>query len=480
MNKIHANYPVDCIPEFAQPIVRELAKTLNCSLSLPATLALGVMSGAAGKMARLYNMFPRLWAVAKAPDAPEYDHCLRDLFDLLREGTESILDEGEFLFYDSYEDYQGMMNMSIDGSVLIQVGYSANLMMSGATDDSMPCVGRLVGEVWLQPSIWKEVLCADCLMGRSPFHPEPISEGARKSWKEGLTKVVQQRIDTVRRPRVYKDFESDDLPDDADSIFFKLLLLISIFSGEVGLKDKITAQDVARAKALFAWHQKAKKRLWKDGQKGGWEGASFYRTEDSTSDVWQEVEAARKAKMNQVIEGGIKSNLQDGDYLFVPDPHGIPCGSTRFLQASGPKLRNAQIRRAICDIEDLLSDANREVHWDFGIWRRNEFNGIAAAVRDRHWVAGMPWKMEPEKFDGDDRVWSVILNMWVAKTKRKQGVATALVKAIADHTKKPCYFSGPYTEGGLQVAKNWYKTHGGPDGWGKIEATVHPKNGASN
>ncbi|MGA3213519.1 MAG: hypothetical protein ABSD20_19625 [Terriglobales bacterium] len=443
MKQFHANYPVDCMPEFAQPIVRELAKTLNCSLSLPATLALGVMSGAAGKLARLYDMFPRLWAVAKAPDVPEYDHCLRELLDALREGTKPILDEGEFLFYDSYDDHQGMMNMSIDGSVLIPVGYSANLMMSGAAEDSMPCVGRLVGEVWLQPSIWKEVLCADCVMGRPPFHPESISEDARKSWKEGLTKVVQQRLDAVRQPRVYNHFGSDELPADADSIFFRLLLLISIFSGEVGLKDKITPQDVSRTEGLFAWHQKAKKRLWKDGQKGGWGGASFYRTGDSTSDVWQEVEAARKAKSNQVLDDGIKSNLQDGDYLFVPDPQGIPCGNTRFLQALGPKLRNAQIRRAICDIEDLLSNARREVPWDFGIWRRNEVNGIAAAVRGGHWVAGMPWNVKAEKFDGDDRLWSEIVNMWVARTSRKRGVATALVKAIAEHTKKPCYFSGP-------------------------------------
>src|SRR5208282_770300 len=181
----------------------------------------------------------------------------------------------------------------LDGSVLIPVNFSPYLCMAGAQDDSLPCVGRLAGEVWLQPSVWREVFGADCEVGRPPFsHGRLVSESAEASWSEGLEAALKQRISLQTKPHLYREA---DLPDevfdgDFDDVvgFLKFLLLVSIFSGKVGLKDAIALQEIARAQKVFTWHEAAKKRLLEDGQKGGWGAATLGPPPaDPASEEWQ-------------------------------------------------------------------------------------------------------------------------------------------------------------------------------------------------
>ena len=336
------DYPLTALPEFAQPIVQELAKGYGCSVSLPATIALGFMSGTAGKMATLTGLFPRLWALVNAPDCEEFMRCMTILEGPFQEVTGQVFEAEDCVAVDDWENYSTLINHSPDGSVLISIRYSGHMCLEGARDDSMPCVGRMATEAWLQPSVWKEVFAADCHVGRAPsVFGVPISQQARQAWEFGLLTVTKQRAELANSAYRYPYTEALDAAlgaSEPTENLMRLALLISIFKQPFGVKPGIETDDMFRAQALLAWHNAGRKRIWDAAQSKPWGTPVFsggWSSLDSV-EVSEFVQRSQAIRSRKVARIGVPARkADDGVYVLAPDAKGTPCGAAKLLQMGG-------------------------------------------------------------------------------------------------------------------------------------------------
>jgi hypothetical protein len=465
------DYPIQALPECSRPLVLELAEIWGCSPSLPATLAIGVMSGAAGQMAHLGRTSPRLWAVVKVPDSMAYTACMRVLLDPLRALADEVFEKEDVLVIDCWDDYDFLINRSLDASVLVRIEGRPKLCPQGL--DTMSCIGRMAGELWLQPSLWQRLLCADChgdLCG--PAFPRSANEAARNAWTDALRAVLQRRVQLAGRPHKFewsenlKSLFADDVDTDAA---VALALLSALFSGATDLRATITDAQASAARELSLWHRAAKQRLWENAIQRPWGGAFFGESGSSSLPARTYEIAARleRREEQRAAQSGVLAGCENGSYLFVQDPTGIPCGLQQFRQVKGPTLTPAGVRRAINALEFLAAAANRaEMHWDHGIWGRNCPHALAAAVHGGSWAAIVVWETEPVVTPGVAEPRVGIKNLWVAKSARRYGLATSLVASVAVHTDRPPVFHGPFTDDGWKFADAWYRTRGGaPQGW---------------
>jgi hypothetical protein len=463
------SYPVDALPDCARLIVSDLAEALSCSVSLPATLALGAMSGAVGGMAKLGQAFPRLWAVVKAHDATPYDICKLALLDPLRTLADEIFEKGDIVSVDMWDDHDALINRSPDASVWIPIRGRPYLCPQGI--DTMACVGRMDGELWLQPTLWRKILCADC-SGDSfgPAFPRSVETAAREKWLQALRGVMIRRKEVAGRPLEFKFSENlmlfFDEGIDTDNALC-LALLLALFDPSPN-SDIVTDEQASAAMKLIVWHGAAKKRLFQNAMESPWGGAFFGESGAATLPprAWEIATRLQRREERRAAEFGVSTSAPEGLYLFLPDATGIPCGLEQFRQVHGPSLSPANVRNAINTLEDLAAAANRiQMHYDHGIWGRTCPHGIAAAIKDGRWCAIVVWQLEPSN-EKKMKTRVRIKNVWVATKARRHHLATSLVELVGTFTNQSPLFEAPFTDHGKTFADSWYKTKGGaPEGW---------------